>query len=128
MTLPVEQSSCDHYSAEQSTCMTLCTPPEQHTSCMGAFREPPSMPGMHAAVLGRPTYLTIPSVQHIAQLDHHSVSSTPEGPPVPILFKHPRNLQGGDCLLQVPMDVPDCASNKSLYRLALVTQKVIRRP
>ena len=84
------------------------------------------MSGMHL-VLGRPTYLTVPSVQHVAQLNHHSVTPTPEGPSIPILFKHPRNLQGGDCLLQVPMDVPNCTSNNGFHRLASVMQNVIRR-
>lgn len=57
------------------------------------------------------TDLTVSSVQHVAQLDDYSVSPTPEGPPVPVLFKHPRNLEGGDSLLQIPVDVSDCTSN-----------------
>ncbi len=61
------------------------------------------------------TYLTVPSVEDITQLDDYSVAPTPEGPPIPVLFKHPRNLQGGDCLLQIPVDVSDCTSSTPRY-------------
>ena len=84
-----------------------------------------SIPSCHACTPTlRRTYLTVSPVKHVAKLDHHGVAATPEGSSISILFKYPRNLQGGDGLLQIPMNVSDCRIGREDSTAGMVQQKV----
>ena len=69
------------------------------------------------------TYLAVPPVQHVAQLHHVGVAADPQRPPLPVLRQHARHLQRRDRLLQVTVDVPDCAPTPGVCSL----HRVVRR-